>query len=164
MALGRRHNGNSEKDRTSKLLLAIYVIFLLLSCWLIGQIFYVKFVWKPDPEYVSYVRPREQGEKVTAIRGSILDCNGKPLSISIPRYEVRMDCTVRRNEFRNDKEDGARHEAEWRHKAKELSKGLAKVVGRHSANEYARKILNGRDKGHKYVLIARNIDFNTLKA
>ena len=162
MALKRRHN-SEEKDRTSKLLLVIYIIFLLLSGWLILQIINLKFIWEPDPKLVNFVRPIEQGEKITAIRGSITDCNGKPLSISIPRYEIRMDCTVRKEEYRNDKEEGEEHELEWRQKARELSKGLSRILGKKSANEYARKILGGRDKGAKYVLIARNVDFNTLK-
>ncbi len=160
---GNRHNAQ-KKDRTSKLLLVIYVIFLLLSVRLIAQIIYVKFIWNPKPELVNVVRPKELGEKVTAIRGTIYDCNDKPLSISIPTYEIRMDCTVRKAEFKKDKKKGAAREKAWRAKAAMLTDSLAKVFGKDVAYLRNRsRILTGREKGWMNMLIAKEVDFTTLK-
>lgn len=156
------HKNNEKQDRTSKILLLLYVLFLPLSVILIGQIIYLKFIWEPDPEIVQYVRPYEKQETITAIRGTITDCEDRPLSISIPLYEIRMDCTVQKANYKMNKENGIEYEQKWRKKAHELSKGLAKILKDKSASEYARLILNGRERNRKYVLIAKNVKFETL--
>ncbi len=73
-------------------------------------------------------------------------------------YNISMDCTVRKQEFRNDKVS----ESEWCGKAYALSEGLARIVGG-DAREWYSRIMTKRQKNQPYLKIADLVDYDTMK-
>lgn len=88
---------------------------------------------------------------IEATRGSILACDGRPLAISIPFFEIRMDCSTIKDDIFNKNIDA-------------LSKELSKLFGDKSSSVYKKEIKAARKKGNKYKKIGnRNIDFDELE-
>lgn len=159
-----------EKRRPSRVLMYFYLFFLSLSVIVIGRIYYIQHVWEPNQKHIEHFLPAKQKEKITPLRGTIIDHNGKLLAISTPLYEIRMDCSVQKKAYAQDTENGEAKEDAWKAKASELAKGLAEILGStgkgeaRSAEYYEKSILNGRARNNGYLLIAKNIDHHTLEA
>ncbi len=88
-------------------------------------------------------------EIVPASRGSLYDVNHNLLAISVTKYDIRMDVKVPKASL-FDKE------------VKNLAKALAQTFG-NSSNYYLSKIKKARIKGNRYLLLCRNIDYDTYK-
>lgn len=138
----------------------VYVLLLLASVLLFVKIVGIQLFFKPNPKIESALTPSSRARSIEPVRGNIIDCEGRLLAMSCPTYQIAMDCTVRRDEFLKDKEEGARKEEEWMRKAKELSVELAKVFPEKTADEYWRLIRNGRANGKKYLRLGKPVDRN----
>src|SRR5574344_163818 len=90
-------------------------------------------------------------QELEARRGSILAEDGRPLALSMPYYQIRMDCvTVSDSVFKAD--------------IGNLSKSLALMFGDKSASAYKSDITKARSNKNQYKLIGdRSIDFLELK-
>lgn len=88
-------------------------------------------------------------EIVPASRGSLYDVNHNLLAISVTKYDIRMDVKVPKASL-FDKE------------VKNLAKALAQTFG-NSSNYYLSKIKKARIEGNRYLLLCRNIDYDTYK-
>ena len=148
------------KDRVSVTLTVLYTFMLAAAICIFVKIIIIQTTFKVDPELDKYFKALDEKQTEMPKRGSILDCNGNYLAISTPMYQVYMDCTVRRKEFA-DKGDG-KAEAEWKEKARELSKGLAAIYGDKTADEYYQYILHGRENNRQHAIIGKQIDRKTL--
>lgn len=161
-------NIHKKQDWISILLWMIYCVFLLLSVVIIGKMIKLQFSWEPDSDLVRYFQPKREQVIQKPERGAILDRNGKILAISIPMYNIHMDCTVRKEEFEMAKTERKRDslENDWKRKAKLLSKELPKVLAKDGkdADYYYNLIISHRDSnlpGRKNVLITKDIDHQT---
>lgn len=85
-----------------------------------------------------------------AKRGNILDCNGNVLATSVTAFDISYDPTV----WQNDEE--------WETSVRQMSKGLAEIIGKKSAAEYYRYFSEGRIAGKKYLRIEEGVDSLTL--
>ena len=148
-------NKPKKRDRIGVILYVFYVFMLLMSIVLIGGIVYIQLFFRPDKAIVEALTPNDQIRKIDPVRGNIYDCNGKLLAISCPSYQFYMDCTVLKD--RNKPEE----EQAWLDKAKELSKALADELKDKSAEEYYKSIVDGRNKGNKYLRLTRKVDYDT---
>ena len=148
------------KDRVSVTLTVLYTLMLVVAVCIFAKIIIIQTTFKVDPELDKYFKALDEKQTETPKRGSILDCNGNYLAISTPMYQVYMDCTVRKNEFAQ--KQNAKAEAEWKAKARELSKGLAAIYGDKTADEYYQYILNGRENNKQHAIIGKQIDRKTL--
>ena len=157
--MAKQTKKNNDK-MTSKILLAIYGIFLILSCFIIYKVIEIKFFWEPDPKTVKYFTPRTISEPIKPMRGSILDHNGKLLAISTPLYVIGMDATVLKEDFKR-MEEGRAKEQKWRQKAKKLSEGLSRILKDKSASYYYKKIISSRDRGIRYFVIHDKVTHDT---
>ena len=112
-----------KRNRVSMILWGLYCLFLLLSLVLIIKICVLQFGWEPDQALVRYFQPKRYRQVEKPERGAIMDCNGKLLAISIPMYNINMDCTVRKDEFARAKTARRRDslENDWKAKAKALA-------------------------------------------
>jgi cell division protein FtsI (penicillin-binding protein 3) len=72
-----------------------------------------------------------------------------------------MDCTIRKREF--EEKGDADAEKAWQEKARELCTALSREFGDKSADQYYSAIIQGREKGSKYLSIRKNIDLTTLR-
>lgn len=131
-----------------KRLAAIYKLFCVIALCVIVRIVYLQYISPTEikAEDISY---RE--EITEASRGDILARDGKPLAISVPYYEVRMDCVVANKDTFNKYIDA-------------LSRDLAKFYKNKSAATYKRELTNARKNGRRYQAIGnRLLDYSELE-
>lgn len=162
----RTHNGKEwKKDRAGILLFGIYVACLLFSFVLVGRLFYIQFIFSPDPRLEKYLTPKSRKEIIEPVRGSILTYDGRLLASSAPMYQIYMDCTVMKDAYlaMRNREKGREKENEWTGKARQLAAKLAGTYGDRSAKEYYELIVSGRRNGRKYVKIGGPIDHGQLQ-
>ena len=155
-------------DRIGKILSVMYVLFLLASFAVIGRIIYIQAIWKPDEKLVKAVRPRTVKSTIVPERGAILASDGRILAMTLPVYDLHMDCTVLKERYAKmtNRQKGDSLENEWRGKARALADGLARELGKKSSSDYYEMIRSGRDAGRKYVSICDGIErrqFNRLQ-
>lgn len=158
-----------NKERESNILRVMYVIFCVTCIWIAARIVYLQCNFIDSDPYLKFFRAKSKKVLAEPTRGAILSSDGRLLAISVPMYQVYMDCTVRKEEFSaRDKhgklidKHGEEHEEEWRASVADLAKGLYAIYGKSS--EYWRAtILNERNKGNKYLKIGGTIDHETLQ-
>lgn len=153
-----------ENKRASDVLTFFHAVFLALAIASVVMIAITQFIWKPDPKYLSYFHPFKKKMDINPDRGSILDHNGKLLAMSIPTYDIYMDCYVMKEDHDKDKETGKDREDKWVEKAYELARRLPQVLQEEGRDEeyYRNLIIDGRAKKRKYVPIVKNIEHSTL--
>lgn len=161
--MGVRENHKNQQDRISFILFTTHAIFLLLAVVILIRICWIICAYKPMPEIVKYLKPGVSKEEIDPKRGSIMAQDGRYLAISTPMYRVFMDCTVRKDYYKNRGDVGKKEEAEWLKKAQQLSNGLAKIYRDRSPQNYYKLIRNGRRDGQKYQPIGYKIDHETLQ-
>ncbi len=149
------------RDRISKVLWFIYLFFLIVSVVVLVRIVQIKLFYEPAPEIAEYFRPKSVKSKLEPERGSIYAHDGRLIAMSTPMYQVYMDCTVMKEANAKDKEGNK--ERIWREKAKELGKGLAEIFPEKSASGHYDHIIQGREKGRKYLRIGHQIGHDTLQ-
>lgn len=154
---------NKKRDRIGVILYVLYLLMLVGSLLLIGKLVYLQIWFKPDPRIKAALTPQSTKIVTQPERGNIYDCHGRLLAMSCPNYIIHMDCTVQKSnyEFMKDREKGIRLENEWRAKARDLSAELAKVFPEKNAGDYYKMIINGREKGSKYLAIGHPVDRKT---
>jgi len=90
--------------------------------------------------------------EMPANRGDILAYDGRLLASSIPYYTIYMDTrsTGMSEETWTDGIDG-------------LSAGLARILGERNARQWKQIITQARERGDRYFLIKRRVDYKTLQ-
>ena len=154
----------SGMDRISMILLLIYIVVLFISALIIGKLIYIQKSWEPDKSIAKYFLPPAEKYTIAPDRGAIIGCGGEILAMSTPMYELRMDCTVRKEYFQNKMRKnptGDNLEQQWQDKAKAFSEGFAKEMNM-DASVIFKSIMDGRRKGNKYLRLGTDIDRGTL--
>lgn len=151
-------------DRISMILLLIYIVVLFISALIIGKLIYIQKSWEPDKSIAKYFLPPAEKYTIAPDRGAIIGCGGEILAMSTPMYELRMDCTVRKEYFQKKMRKnptGDNLEQQWQDKAKAFSEGFAKEMNM-DASVIFKSIMGGRRKGNKYLRLGTDIDRGTL--
>lgn len=161
---GQSTGKKSGMDRISMILLLIYIVVLFISALIIGKLIYIQKSWEPDKSIAKYFLPPAEKYTIAPDRGAIIGCSGEILAMSTPMYELRMDCTVRKEYFQNKMRKnptGDNLEQQWQDKAKAFSEGFAKEMNM-DASVIFKSIMDGRRKGNKYLRLGTDIDRGTL--
>lgn len=151
-------------DRISMILLFIYIVVLLISALIVVKLIYIQKSWEPDKSIAKYFLPPAEKYTIAPDRGAIIGCGGEILAMSTPMYELRMDCTVRKEYFQKKMRKnptGDNLEQQWQDKAKAFSEGFAKEMNM-DASAIFKSIMDGRRKGNKYLRLGTDIDRGTL--
>ena len=148
------------RDRIHVVMFFLSILFLALGVFIIIKIVRIQVGYEVDPKVENLFHTTVYKHVDRPVRGRILATDGRPLAISAPLYDIHMDCTVRKQEFKDKGNTAA--EAEWCRKAGELAKALAGEFKDRSAADYEKAILSGREKGSKYLKIKNNVDLSTL--
>lgn len=151
-------------DRISMILLFIYIVVLFISALIVVKLIYIQKSWEPDKSIAKYFLPPAEKYTIAPDRGAIIGCGGEILAMSTPMYELRMDCTVRKEYFKKKMRKnptGDNLEQQWQDKAKAFSEGFAKVMNM-DASAIFKSIMDGRRKGNKYLRLGTDIDRGTL--
>lgn len=151
-------------DRISMILLFIYIVVLFISALIVVKLIYIQKSWEPDKSIAKYFLPPAEKYTIAPDRGAIIGCGGEILAMSTPMYELRMDCTVRKEYFQKKMRKnptGDNLEQQWQDKAKAFSEGFAKEMNM-DASAIFKSIMDGRRKGNKYLRLGTDIDRGTL--
>lgn len=161
MGRTKSKNGTADKkpqDRIGRFLYSLYVAFLLVAIGLILRIAYIQIFYKPEEKLAKVLTPVSRQEIIEPVRGAILAEDGRLLAMSLPIYDIYMDCTVLKEKHAADKEKGDSLEAVWLGKARLLADGLADVLRDRTADQYYELIRGGRAANKKYVKICTGIE------
>ena len=148
------------RDRIHVVMFFLSILFLALGVIIIIKIVQIQTAYQIDPKVERFFRPNVEKHVDVPVRGRILATDGRPMAISAPLYDIHMDCTVRKQEFKDKNNSEA--EKEWRRKASDLARALSAEFKDRSAADYESAIINGREKGSKYLRIKNNVDLSTL--
>ncbi len=149
------------RDRIHVVMFFLSLVFLVLGVAILVRIVHIQATYTVDPRVIDLFRPRVQKYVEAPVRGRILATDGRPLAISAPLYDIYMDCTVRKDDYAEPGKDSL--ERHWKAQARELAASLSAEFKDKSAADYAKLILDGRERGARYVRIQRNIDLSTLQ-
>lgn len=152
-----------KNTKTARKVYIIYLLYLIAGVVLLLRLIQIQLTYEPHPKLNKYFHPKIRKEILNPDRGAILSHDGRLLAMSLPFYQVYMDCTVMKGSYAEDKKNGAQKEALWMSKADTLSRELAALYGDHSAKWYYELIKNGRENGRQYVKIGHIIDYDTRK-
>ena len=145
-------------SRKKEFLLRVYVVFGLFSLValvMIGKAFYISQVegdyWRAKAKEQLFVLMPFEAE-----RGKILADDGSPMAISLPFFELRFDTQAPGMKDKN------------RDLFKESIDSLSLVLSQslipdRSPSEIKTWLVRERKAKNQYVLIARNVDYNTLE-
>lgn len=129
----------------------VYFIIALLAIAVLAMILVLQIVqhgkWSAMSEKYVY-----QTTEMPADRGDILAMDGRLLASSVPYYTIYMDTR-----------STGMSQATWSKGINGLSAGLERLVGERSASEWKAVITRARERGDRYFLIKRRVDFETLK-
>jgi cell division protein FtsI (penicillin-binding protein 3) len=129
----------------------VYFAVVIIAIVLLVRIIILQYVergkWVAMSEKYIY-----RTDSVPAVRGDILDDNGRLLASSIPYYTIYMDT----------RSSGMSPEI-WSDGISGLSLGLEQLVGDRSASSWKTVLTNARKSGDRYFLIKRRVNFETLK-
>ncbi len=128
----------------------IYFCVLIFGIAIIGKIIYIQI---KEGDSLS-AKAQTQELKVfdlEANRGNILDKNGSLLATSVPTFEVRFDVSspyITKSQFRL--------------KVDSIAAGLARILNK-SKQKIKKDLIKARNKGNRYFLIARRVNYDELK-
>lgn len=153
-----------KNDRIGITLYCIYLLLLVMAVVITGKLIWLQTGFQPDEEIVHELTPKHVKRDMPAVRGNILDCNGKVLAISTKTaFQICMDCTVMSKTYADDKQNGAEQERIWMEKAEQLSRELARQFPSKSAERYLNEIRKNRHNGKQYMKIGHPVDEATMK-
>ena len=151
-----------SKDSAGRGLAVMYVVFLLLGVALIVRLAGIQLFYKPDPKIVSALTPKSVKKVIEPARGAILSDDGRLLAMSLPIYEIHMDCTVMKDKYSKiaqvDKRTGDSLENAWMAKARQMAEGMARILPSKSADEYFALVRSGRENNRRYVRLASGVE------
>lgn len=138
---------SSKKPPVSKQRLAVtYYAMLATGVVITATIIWLQIGYKPEPYYGT----QPQSEILEPVRGTIYDCNGKVLAISVPEYEVRFDPETPVDTLLNNNIDA-------------LSKALSGFFKDKSTAQYKKLILEAKSKGNRFLKLGnRNISHEEM--
>ena len=148
-------------DRIHVVMFFVSIVVLVLSALILARIVHIQTSYTVDAKVINLFRPVSQRHTEAPVRGRILSTDGRPFAISAPLYDIYMDCTIRKREF--EEKNDADAEMAWREKARQLCVALSNEFHDKSADQYYNTIIQGREKGSKYLSIKKNVDLNTLR-
>jgi cell division protein FtsI (penicillin-binding protein 3) len=129
----------------------VYFAIVIIAIVLLVRVIILQYVergkWEAMSEKFVY-----KTDVVSAIRGDIIDDNGRLLASSVPYYSIYMDT----------RSSGMSPEI-WSDGLSGLASGLEQLVGERSASAWKSELINARKKGDRYFLIKRKVDYETLK-
>ena len=150
-----------NRDRIHVVMFFLSYIFLFLGIGVLACIIHIQTSFHVDDKVIGLFRPSSALHVEHPVRGRILATDGRPLALSAPLYDIYMDCTVKKQYYKESGKDSL--ERAWRNKARELGVYLSNQFKDKSADQYASAILKGRDNNNRYLAIRKNVDLETVK-
>ena len=128
----------------------VYVVFAFFAILIVIRIVNLQIFQRAEWEALSEKYVFRTFEE-QATRGDILTDDGRLLASSVPFYTIYMD--TRSTGMAPDT---------WADGINGLSEGLARILGERSAAGWRTTLTNARNRGDRYFLIRRRVDYETL--
>ena len=114
----------------------VYVLLIILTIRIMWRIIFLQYFAdiKISDTDISF-----RQEEIEATRGSVLAMDGRPLSASVPYFQIRMDCVVPIDTLFNNNIDA-------------LSRELSLFYKDKGAAEYKRELVTARREGKRYKI------------
>ena len=129
----------------------LYFLMLVLALGVFVRIIHVQFIegnkWRKQAEERTI-----EFRTIQAVRGNIYDAEGGLLATSLPIFEIRWDPNAEAitDEVFNDNVDS-------------LARSLSGVFPYKSPFQWKRKLVDAREDGERYTLIARKVSYRDFK-
>jgi cell division protein FtsI (penicillin-binding protein 3) len=150
-----------NRDRIHVVMFFLSYAFLALGVGILVCIVHIQTSYHVDDKVIDLFRPSVELHVDPPVRGRILATDGRPLALSAPLYDIYMDCTVKKQHYKDTGKDSL--ERAWRAKARELGVYLSNQFRDKTAEQYSNAILKGRDNNNRYLTIRKNVDLETVK-
>jgi cell division protein FtsI (penicillin-binding protein 3) len=129
----------------------VYFVLTIIAIALLAQIVFLQYVqrgkWSAMGEKYVF-----KTAEMPASRGDILAHDGRILASSVPYYSIYMDT----------RSTGMSAET-WSRGISGLSEGLSRLLGVRSAAGWKAVITDARERGDRYFLIQKKVDYATLR-
>ena len=152
--MGTDGKNRKKQDPIALGVYCIYLLCLVLAVFVVGRIIQIQAVWKPSARIEPIVTPQIEERAIEPMRGSIMARDGRLLAMTVPIYDIFLDCTVQPDST----------EA-WLTKARGLATGMARIVRARTADEYYAMLREGRVKKKGFLKLCSKVDrsqFNEL--
>ncbi len=126
----------------------VYWIFLFLGVLSFLSIIYTAGFKR---NYYKKIQTAINESVIPSTRGNIYDINGRLLSTSVSKFDIRWDT---RTEYLTDEKFNKGLDS--------LCIGLSKILGQKTPAEYKKEFLKARKKGNRNLKIAQNISYYQL--
>lgn len=160
--MNEQNNIKPKRDRIGIVLYLVYLALLAFSVVLVVKLVRIQVAFNPEPRIEKALTPASARKELESARGNIYDCNGKMLATTVQRYNIYMDCTVRKKEFARNSQTRDSLEKVWMGKAYALSERLAAEFPEHDAKWYYSEIRRGRANGEKFKRFGGLVDKQTF--
>ena len=162
MATGANKKNGKKTDSVGRGLFIMYILFLLISALLVVRLAGIQLFYKPDPKIYNALTPKSVKKTIEPARGAILSDDGRMLAMSLPIYEIHMDCAVQKERFAKIREDNPARadslENAWMRKARAMAEGMARIIPSKTADEYFELVRSGREKNRRFVRLASGVE------
>ena len=123
------------------------ILILILAISVVVKLINIQFV-KGD-YYISLSEKNNiKNNIIPANRGSVYSSGGKLLATSVPKYEIRFDALAPSDKNFNEN-------------LTDLSNSISGHDNK-STSYWQQKLINARESGNKYLLIARNLGYKII--
>lgn len=147
----------TKRDRISLWLYTFYLLMFAVGVFAVIKMISIMLNLGLDPRTVEVLTPSSRLQTEMPQRGNVYDCNGKLLAITYPRYQITIDCTVQKGKF------STKEEQKWLSDAREFAVGLNSYFPETSADEFYKKIVDGRKNNKTYLKLGTPINNNIYK-
>ena len=128
----------------------VYFVILVFGIAVIGKVIYIQV--KEGVQLKAKAQTQElKVFDLEANRGNILDNKGSLLATSVPIFEVRFDVS---SPYISDEL--------FKNKIDSIAIGLSNILNLPPA-KFRRSLITARNKGNRYLLLARRVSYNQLK-
>jgi len=140
-----------SKSNTIKRIYVVYFGILLFAIAIVSRASVIIFM-EGDKWEAKAAEHTLKHRQIEAVRGNIYASDESLLATSIPRYEIRFDCKA-----------DAITDKIFKNNIDSLSFQLANLFDGKSKNEWKNELTEARNRGARYHLIARKVNFIQLK-
>lgn len=139
-----------EPSYEDKVMTVLWLGFMLFGLALCAILILKVILYKGDPKVEPYIKAQNRKEKITPVRGDILDCKDRILATSTFTYTVRLDT-------RGPADAKEKHDTLWNNNVHKLAAALSEHFKDKTAAEYLDILESGHRKRNAYLLIKKNI-------
>lgn len=142
-------SGENIKKGIEKRFAVVYICTIIFAFFIVGRIVFLN-IWQHD-KWIGRINESQKEIEIEPTRGDICASDGHSiLATSIPYYEVRLDTRATNSDVFTKNVDS-------------LALRLSRLFKDKTEYEYKRALISARNRGERYYLVHRRVNFVELK-